>query len=133
MAQDSEMTQILKRISSFDVDSDFEDKATKEELSYLFNQLIMSDDPLGKEFFGRFMDEIATILDDMKIIAKEEQPDETPEPAPEEETSEETSTEEEVPAEDEEEGGAEIPSEMLGAGYAYVQTMIEHANQFMYE
>ena len=134
MGSNSEIEEILKTISLFDVDEDYDDREAREKLASLFNRIIMSDDPSVKEFFKRFINEIDTILYDMGI--SEEKPKEETEENPEEITPPEESEEntpEEAGGEGEEEKPAgnsgEIPDELLSAGY---NVLVNMANEYIY-
>jgi len=116
--------EIMKAISMFDIETDYNDTQAKEKLDILFHNLIISKDPKAKEFLARFLKGVSNIIADMGIIERpEEEPVddvEMPDEAPEE-TTEEKPTEE--PIED------EVPDELLGAGY---NRLITHANSFLY-
>lgn len=137
---------IMKAISMFDVETDYEDTEAREKLDILFHNLIMSDDPKAKEFFDRFLKGVTNVIADMGIIDKPEEeepvddvelPDEAPEDATEEEPTEEEPIEEPAAEEEPTEGEPEeeepvedeVPDELLGAGY---NRLINHANSFLY-
>ena len=136
MPQDNEMIDIMKMISAFSKD-DFDNKESKEKLSGLFNNFIMSDDPLASEFLGVFIDNVSDIIDGMEVIADEPDEEETEEPTPEPE-AEEVPEEEPAaePSGEEAEGDSgDVPPEMLDSNEsrAYIRPMIEQANRYIYE
>jgi len=131
---DSNIIELLQTISAFNTDSDFDNKESKQQLSDLFNKLIMSDEPKAKDFFSRFMDSVSTIIDDMGVMSDEEG---TEDLGPKEEPVEE----EPVSAEDEELGdelgiGDEeepVEEEPITDSYSYSDVLVSQANRFIYE
>lgn len=132
MPADNRAVQILKAISMFDIEEDYNDKEARDKLAILFRELVTANDSKSKEFLERFLNGVNEIIADMGIIDKpEEEPaeDEVEMPEPEaedvpEEPTDEPETEEkpEEPAED------EVPDELLGAGY---NPLVSMANGFL--
>ena len=134
---------IMKAISMFDIDTDFDDIKRREKLGMLFHTLVMSNDPKSKEFIARFLKQVSNVIADMGVIEKpkDEPEDEVELPtddeidvgdeAPEEDIPvEEPNTEEEPvdDTEDEEPIDDEVPDELLGAGF---NPLISRANSFL--
>lgn len=130
---------ILKTISMFDVDKDFEDREAREKLANLFRDLILNPEPDAKDFFAIFSEKISDILNDLDVTEEEpteEDPsgddpvgvqDDEVEDIPEdddEETDEETE-------DDTEEEDEEIPDELMD-NMKYTHPIIERANRFIY-
>jgi len=135
---------IMKAISMFDIDEDFDDTEARKKLDMLFHELIMSDDPKAKEFLSKFLDNVENIIADMGVIEKpknDEEDVEFPEEEPTDETGdggeEETTPTEETPTEEEPSGEEnsgeensedEIPDEVL----SHYNPLIDRANSFIY-
>lgn len=134
---------IMKAISMFDIEEDFDDTEARKKLDMLFHELIMSNDPKAKEYIGKFLDSSENIIADMGVIEKPEDdeedvefPEEEPTDDIEEEPSEEEPSEEEPteePPQDEtetdgEEEVDEIPDELL----SHYNPLIDRANSFIY-
>ncbi len=133
--------QILKAISMFDPEEDYDDTEARDKLAILFREIIKSDEPQAKEFLDRFLSGVDNVIADMGIIEKPEEapsdevdlPDDD-ELGPEDEGPEEPMGEPEATADverDAEEGEEEeeIPDELLGAGY---DPLVSRANSFLY-
>jgi len=133
---------IMKAISMFDIDTDFDDTEAKKKLDILFHNLIVSDDPKAKEFLERFLSQVDNVIADMGVIEKPEEEEEEEEVDFDDEPSDEElpADDEELPADkpadkpvddvdgDEEENIDEIPDDLLGAGY---NPLISRANSFL--
>lgn len=137
--------EIMKAISMFDIDTDFEDNEAKEKLGILIHNLIMSEDPKAREFFDRFFKEVNNVIADMGIIEKpeEEEPVDDVEFPDEEETNtenpegdipdEEGGESEEEPTlddvmDDEGDNVDDVPDEVLGDSF---NPLITRANSFL--
>lgn len=72
--QKNRVVDLLKTISMFDIQSDFND-SSREKLSLLFREIINSRDPKAKEFLGKFLKGTHTIIKDMGIAIKGNSPD----------------------------------------------------------
>ena len=133
---------IMKAISMFDIDTDFDDTEAKKKLDILFHNLIVSDDPKAKEFLERFLSQVDNVIADMGVIEKPKEEEEEEEVDFDDEPSDEElpADDEELPADkpadkpvddvdgDEEENIDEIPDDLLGAGY---NPLISRANSFL--
>jgi len=135
--------EIMKAISMFDTENDFNNTEAREKLGILFHNLVMSNNPKSKEFITRFLKQVSNVIADMGIIEKpkDEPEDEVEMPtdvevdageeAPEEEIPVEEPNTDEVPVDDtkgEEEVDDEVPDELLGAGF---NPLIARANSFL--
>lgn len=121
--------EIMKAISLFDTETDYQDQEARDKLASLFRELVLSDDPESREFFERFKKGVDNIIRDMGIIAKEEEPEDEVE-MPDEEPIDEPAPEEPVAPEgdeEEEEADTEVPSELMGDSYR----LISRANSFL--
>lgn len=67
MKDNGSIIEILKTISMFNIDKDFQNYDAKDYLSILFRKLVMSEDANAKDFMGRFLDNINKIIKDMDI------------------------------------------------------------------
>lgn len=135
--------EIMKAISMFDIDEDYDNREARKKLDLLFHELIMNNDPDSKEFLRKFLEHVDSVISDMGVVAKkqntnkeepEENGDEVEFPEPEvgtgETEEEENGGEEnnnEAPAE-EEGGEEEIPDELL----SHYNPLIDMANNFIY-
>jgi len=72
MPKEDKAIEILKRISMFDPETDFDNIESKKDLSMQFHELIMSNTPKAREFFKRFDTGVNDIIRDMGIISKED-------------------------------------------------------------
>ena len=137
---------IMKAISMFDTETDFDDTEAKEKLGILFHNIVMSEDPKAKEFLDRFLKQVDNVIADMGIIEKpEDEPeDEVDMPQDDElDMGDEEAPEEEIPVDepladeepvdgtdgDDEVEVDEVPNDLLGAGY---NRLLDKANSFLY-
>lgn len=144
---------MMKAISMFDTESDFDNTEAREKLDILFHNLIMSEDPDAKEFLERFLNQADDVIADMGVIEKpEEEPEDEVEMPTDDEVDaggEEDAPEEEIPVDepvadeepvDGEEGGEEedapdeVTDDLLGAGYNPMlenTRLVSRANSFL--
>jgi len=145
--------QIMKNISMFDIDEDYDNIEARKQLDLLFHTLIMSDNEKSREFIERFLDASNEIIYDMGLIDKPEEQD--TEDVYDGEEGDDTESDdmdmggdgEEVemdmggdtddgggfdmgePADEEDEGDDDIPDGMLGDSY---NPLVDAANSFLY-
>ena len=141
---------MMKAISMFDTEADFDNTEAREKLDILFHNLIMSDDPDAKEFLERFLNQAGDVISDMGVIEKkpEEEPeDEVEMPTDDEVDAGEEAPEEEIPVDeptdeepveneggDEEEAPDEVTDDLLGASYNPLHEnagLVSRANSFL--
>lgn len=122
--------EIMKAISMFNPEEDYDNQEARDKLAALFRELVMSDTPEARQFFNRFIKGADNIIRDMGIIAKDIEPEDEVE-IPAEEPVEEPAQEEEPVApegeEGEEEADTEVPSELMGDSYR----LVLRANSFL--
>jgi len=123
---DKRVIDILKAISTFDMEEDYNDTDArkqlsvmfrdlilsdndilKEEIAELFQDIIMSDTDSSKQFISNFVDNVDTVIDDVEkteMSSPEGEGDDVIMPDEEEPTEEEPAATEEEPAEESPEG-----------------------------
>lgn len=122
--KESEVLHYLKAISMFDTETDFGNEDAKRQLSLLFRELIMSDDPQAKEFFSRFLGGVDKVIKDMGLIDSAEGEDVVDMPPPEEKEPVA-----DVPAGPTSGPGAPKPQAPMADSYNY---LLDRANSFIY-
>ena len=119
--------EIMKAISMFDIENDFDNTEAKEKLDILFHNLIVSSDPKAKEFLEKFLSQSTKVIADMGIINEPEEDDTDDVVDFEDEPVDDESPIDDEPV-DGDEVDDEVPDNLLGAGY---NPLIARANSFL--
>lgn len=113
--------QILKTITTFDVENDFGDRESKENLANLFAEVITSDDDSSLEFINALIPAISDIMADLGLG----------EPPSEELTDVED--EDEVEPEETPEDDDVAPEEAALENNNIDIKLVENANNYIYQ
>ena len=134
--------ELLKGISTYDIDDDSDKVDNRKALDLLFHRLIMSDDPEAKQFMKIFIDNVSSIIYDMGLLDDkpedqaddidgdiDDMGDDNQDDDEEVLFGDEDETDGDTEEDTEEDLSSDIPDSVLGDSY---DPLIDTANSFLY-
>jgi len=122
--------EIMKAISMFNPNTDFDDDEAKKKLSILLHELVMGGDSTSKEFFNVFFKSVHKVIKDMGVISKDAVVDDEVDMTPPQDDVATAEPKQNAPMGSKPQPKTEeIPDELMNASYNYIHDM---ANRFLF-